>query len=200
MHPYLYFRNLLLEMCFLWNRLRDAAGVVNTAQKLREAAAESGWNWLSGEVLPIVWWWKIPPTVLLTLLRATSNRGGKKRKGGALPRFMQNVSGHIGSAFALVSLESTAFHWVTPAATAQPCRRRGEERTRRQWHFQLSICWNVTWPRRRRRLLHRKKATLSAWPAVGERRMLGVALEDRMEMVAWRLVPSPRCVCSLLWD
>lgn len=40
---------------------------------------------------------------------------------------MRDVSGHIGSAFALVSLESTAFHWVTPAAAAQPWRRRREE-------------------------------------------------------------------------
>lgn len=90
----------------------------------------------------------------------------KNRKGGRLPQFMRDVSGHIGSAFALVSLESTAFHWVTPAATTQPWRRKGEERKRRQWHFQLSVCWNVAWPRRQRRVLHRRKATLSVWPGL----------------------------------
>lgn len=59
----------------------------------------------------MAWWWKIPLMDLLTFLRATSNH--EKRVvwglGGGEERFMQHVSGHIDSAFALVSLESTTF-------------------------------------------------------------------------------------------
>lgn len=56
----------------------------------------------------MAWWWKIP---LTDLIRATANH--EKRVvwvlGGGEGRFMQHMSGHIDSAFALVSLESTAF-------------------------------------------------------------------------------------------
>lgn len=121
--------------------------------------------------IPVAWWWKIP---LTDLLRATANH--EKRVvwvlGGGEGRFMQHMSGHIDSAFALVSLESTAFQWVMPTGSALT-EKRGRENA--ALVTLPTVCRNVTWPRWRHQVLHRKKATPSPQPGVG-----WGALENRM--------------------
>lgn len=144
---------------------------------------------------PSSWWWKIPSTVLLTLLKATSNRGGEK-KGRVAEIYARHVRSHwLSLCFCVIRKYSVSLSHA---------RCHGSALTEEQGRGNAAP---VTLPTVC--LLERHVASAATSGSSQEesdsvsvacgwgRAMLGAALEDRIEKVVRRLVPSPRCVCLL---